>query len=137
MKKIGVLLTMLLWFCSYAQDKPVKIVFDVTSADEATHKSTIRHVKFMSEAYPNSEFEVVGYSGSLNMFLADKSSVKEDIETLAKNNNVKFRVCAATMKRHSASADDLVTGVESVPDGILEIAMRQAEGWGYIKEAHQ
>ncbi len=121
---------------SYAQENPVKIVFDVTSSDPATHKSTMRHVKMMSQAYPESEFEVVGYSGSLDMFLAKKSSVREDMEALINNKNVSFKVCAATMKRHNSSKDDLVKGVEPVPDGIMEIITKQQQGWGYIKEAH-
>lgn len=136
MKKYIILFLLLGTFLSNAQETPVKIVFDVTSSDVNTHKSTIRHVKFMSEAYPESQFEVVGYSGSLDMFLADKSAVAEDMEALMKNKNVSFKVCAATMKRHEASTDDLINGVEPVPDGIMEIITKQQQGWGYIKEAH-
>lgn len=120
-----------------AQEKPVKIVFDVTSADEGTHQSTIRHVKFMSEAYPDSEFEVVMYSKAMNMVLADKSSVTQDIEQLAAEGNVSFKICQGTMNRYKVSEDQLIKGVDVVPDGILEIIQKQAEGWGYIKEAHQ
>ena len=39
-----------------AQEKPVKIVFDVTSGDAKVHQAAIRHVKFMSQAYENAEF---------------------------------------------------------------------------------
>ena len=59
----------------FAQEKPVKIVFDVTSSNTDVHKSAVRHVKAMSEAYPNSKFEVVMYSGAMDMVLKDKSSV--------------------------------------------------------------
>ena len=119
-----------------AQDKPVKIVFDVTSADEGTHQSTIRHVKFMSEAYPDSEFEVVMYSKAMNMVLPDKSVVAKEVEELAKLENVSFVICEGTMKRYDVKKEDLIEGVQTVPDGILEIITKQAEGWGYIKEAH-
>ncbi len=136
MKKSLIILALLFVTIGFAQEKPVKIVFDVTSSDPATHNSTLRHVKFMSEAYPESEFEVVGYSGSLDMFLTEKSSVREEMEALINKENVSFRVCAATMKRYKASDDDLIKGVKSVPDGIMEIIVKQQEGWGYIKEAH-
>lgn len=119
-----------------AQEKPVRIVFDVTTDDEATHRSAIRHVKYMSEAYPDSEFEVVMYSKAMNMVLPDKSVVAEDVANLAQQGNVKFVICEGTMKRHKVKKEDLITGVETVPDGILEIITKQAEGWGYIKEAH-
>ncbi|PQB04855.1 DsrE family protein [Aureitalea marina] len=137
MRKFVSVLMLLIGGLVMAQEKPVKIVFDVTSADEGTHQSTIRHVKFMSEAYPESEFEVVMYSKAMNMVLADKSSVAKDIETLAAEGNVSFKICQGTMNRYKVSEDQLIKGVDVVPDGILEIIQKQAEGWGYIKEAHQ
>jgi len=127
-------LALLLCFNISAQEKPVKIVFDVTSEDVKVHQSTMRHVKAMSNAYPESEFEVVMYSGSIDMVLKDKSSVAEDMEALADNENVSFLICKGTMKRHGVDESELITGVGTVPDGILEIITKQAEGWGYIKE---
>lgn len=118
-----------------SQEKPVKIVFDVTTGNTNVHGSTVRHVKFMSQAYPESKFQVVLYSGSYEMVLKEKSTVAKDIESLAKNENISFVLCQATMKRHKIKPDDLIPGVTSVPDGILEIIIKQAEGWGYIKEA--
>jgi intracellular sulfur oxidation DsrE/DsrF family protein len=120
----------------YAQNKPVNIVFDVTSADPSTHQSTLRHVKVMSANYPSSKFEVVIYSGSIEMVLKDKSTVAEDIVGLADKKNVSFKVCAMTMKRHEIDISDLLPNVDVVPDGILEIVTKQSEGWGYIKESH-
>lgn len=119
-----------------AQEKPVKIVFDVTSSNAKVHQSTVRHVKLMANAYPDSKFEVVMYSGSIDMVLKDKSSVAEDIEALTKNDNITFLVCEGTMKRHKVDKSQLVTGIGTVPDGILEIIVKQAEGWGYIKESN-
>ena len=122
-------------FITFAQETPVKIVFDVTSKDTKVHGSAMRHVKAMAQAYPDSKFEVVVYSGAIDMVLKGKSSVEADMEALSKNENVSFVVCEGTMARDHITHDQLVTGVTSVPDGILEIIKRQAEGWGYIKEA--
>lgn len=136
MKNIILIIAFVCATITFAQENPVKIVFDVTSADENTHKSAVRHVKLMSEAYPESEFELVVYSGSMNLVLADKSVVADEIGQLVKNENVSIKVCAATMKRNKATQTDLVEGVEVVPDGIMEIILKQQQGWGYIKEAH-
>lgn len=135
MKKYIVLIAFICTSILYGQENPIQIVFDVTTADEATHQATVRHVTLMSEAYPESEFEVVLYSQSINMVLAEKSSVSEEIEKLVANDNVSFKVCAGTMKRNKVTEADLVKGVESVPDGIVEIVSKQKAGWGYIKEA--
>ncbi|MGB3587527.1 MAG: DsrE family protein [Tunicatimonas sp.] len=121
---------------AWAQNQPVKIVFDVTSSNEKAHQSAVRHVKMMSEAYPDSEFEVVVYSGAIAMVLEEESSVADDITQLKGNDQVSFKVCEATMKRRQIDKSQLLPGVGTVPDGILEIVTKQGEGWGYIKEAH-
>lgn len=136
MKRLLFIIALLIGAIGFAQDDPVKIVFDVTTDDEGTHRSAIRHVKFMSDAYPNSEFEVVMYSKAMNMVLPDKSVVAKEVEELAKLDNVSFVICEGTMKRYDVKKEDLIEGVQTVPDGILEIITKQAEGWGYIKEAH-
>ncbi|TNJ41474.1 DsrE family protein [Tamlana fucoidanivorans] len=131
---LNLLMTCFITFFSFAQMKPVKIVFDVTSGNTKVHQSTVRHVKAMSQAYPESKFEVVMYSGAMNMVLKDKSVVAKDIENLVKNKNIDFVICQGTMKRHNVDDSQIITGVKSVPDGILEIVSKQSEGWGYIKE---
>jgi len=117
-----------------SQEKPVKIVFDVTSDNTKVHQAAVRHVKAMSKAYPDSQFEVVMYSGAMDMVLKGKSSVEEDMAALAENDNVTFVICQGTMKRHDVDESELIEGVTTVPDGILEIIEKQQEGWGYIKE---
>ena len=119
-----------------AQSNPIKVVFDVTSADPSTHQSTMRHIKIMADNYPDSRFEVVLYSGSFEMAMKDKSSVANEILAFSDNEMVEFKVCAMTLKRKNIDKDQLIANVEIVPDGILEIVTKQAEGWGYIKESH-
>ena len=130
----------LLAFCSLmsmqimAQDKPVKIVFDVTSDDVKVHQKAVRHVKLMSEAYPESDFEIVVYSGALDMVLNEKSSVAEDLKKLTQDEHVTVAVCSGTMARENADESALLPGVKIVPDGILEIALKRIDCWSYIKE---
>ena len=119
-----------------AQTKPIKIVFDLTSGDTLVHQATIRHVKGEAKAHPDGKFEVVIYGGSLNMVVKDKSTVAAGVQELLANKNVSFKVCQETMKRYKVEKTQLFSGVDTVPDGIVEIVDRQGEGWGYIKEAH-
>ena len=77
MKKL-ILPFLILLSCStatWSQEKPVKIVFDITSKDTLDHQTVMRHVKLMADAYPQSQFEVVVYGGALPMFLKEKSTV--------------------------------------------------------------
>ena len=118
------------------QTKPVRIVFDVTSKDTLTHQSVIRHVKVMAKAYPDALLEVVIYGGAWPMAVNGKSSSAPVIEELSQNKNISFKICGLTMERYHVQASDLVSGVDVVPDAIIEIVNRQGEGWGYIKESH-
>jgi len=118
----------------WAQNAPLNIAFDLTSKDVAAHESTMRHVKFMSEAYPDSQFEVVIYGGAIGMVMKDKSTVADQIKALENSKNVAFKVCEGSMKRHNVNKSQLLPGVGTVPDGIMELVQKQNEGWGYIKE---
>jgi len=138
MKKsvIFFLLFMVLTIAAWSQAKPAKILFDITSKDTLDHQTVLRHVKLMSEAYPDAQLEVVVYGGALPMFLKDQSTVSKSVQELSGNKNVAFRACEGTMKRYKADKSMLVPGVGTVPDAIMEIVTKQGEGWGYIKESH-
>jgi len=117
-----------------AQEEPIKVVFDVTSANTDVHRSAARHLRLMSETYPNSEFEMVVYSSAYEMVDNNSSAAGETLREIVKNDNVSIVVCQNTLKRNKKSESDLIPGITTVPDGIYEIVMRQQQGWGYIKE---
>jgi intracellular sulfur oxidation DsrE/DsrF family protein len=136
MNKLAGIILLLLPIVAFSQQKPVKILFDITSKDTLTHQAVLRHITGMSAAYPDALLEVVIYGGALPMVVEAKSSAVNAIEKLAAQKNVSFKVCALSMKRHEVDASALITGVQVVPDAIIEIVTKQGEGWGYIKESH-
>lgn len=136
MKKVLILFICLQGFLAtaWSQETPVKILFDVTSSDVKVQEAAVRHVDMMSKSYPDSEFEVVMYGGSLQMALAGKSTVEEKISELVTRENVSFKMCQGTLKRKQVDKSALIPGIGTVPDGILELVSKQSQGWGYIKE---
>jgi uncharacterized protein len=116
-----------------AQTADYNVVFDITSSDSNAHKTVIRQVKGISGERADSKLEVVVYGGAIDLVLKDKSKHAAAIQELTKSNKASFKVCEGTMKRNNIRADQLVTGVEIVPDGIYEIITKQKQGWGYIK----
>ena len=118
----------------WSQARPVKIAFDMSSKDTLAHQTVLRHVTMMASAYPESQFEVVVYGPALQMVLKDESTIEKGVRALAANQNVSFKACAITMKRHNIDTSQLLPGVDVVPDAIIELVTKQAEGWGYIKE---
>jgi hypothetical protein len=119
-----------------AQEKPYQVVFDLTSGDTIEHRTVIRWMKLITEAHPKAMVELVVYGNALPVYLAGKSVAEKDISSLATLTNVRFRACGMTMKRYNVSPNQLISGIEVVPDAIYEIISKQSEGWGYIKVSH-
>ncbi len=114
-----------------------KVVFDLTSKDTNDHKMAIRWVNEVLKAEPTAQVEVVFFGQSLDMITKNKSVVADAITAItAANKNASFKVCKVAMKAHNVEMNQLVPGVETVPDGIYEIISKQRQGWGYIKVSH-
>jgi intracellular sulfur oxidation DsrE/DsrF family protein len=137
MKKYVIVIAALLLGCSlWSQDQAVKVVFDVTGSSEKVQEAAARHADMMSQYYPNSQFEVVIYGGASDMALKEKSAVAERIAAMAERDNVHVFLCRGTMKRKGIKEDQLLPGIETVPDAIMELALKQQQGWSYIKEGN-
>ena len=136
MKKYLLLLSLLVSsFSLMAQQSDYKVLFDLTSRDTLDQKNIVRWLKEISEGNPGAKMEVVMYGKGLELVVKDKSYVSEEIGRLTTNKNISFKVCAIAMKNNSISRDQLIAGIDVVPDGIYEIISKQKEGWGYIKAA--
>lgn len=116
-----------------AQTPDYKVVFDLTSKDSNVHSTVIRWLNGISKSDPAAQMEVVLYGKSLDMVVVDRSTVAEDVKKLAMNKNIAFKVCEVAMKNQQVEKDQLLPGVQTVPDGIFEIVAKQQQGWGYIK----
>lgn len=107
-------------------------MFDVTSADTGVHRMVTRWVSEITAADPNANVEVVFYAKSLGM-ITNGSIVADIVKKYAAMKNVKFKVCEVAMKNNNVQKEMLLPGVETVPDGIYEIVIKQHDGWAYIK----
>ncbi|MEP6646109.1 MAG: hypothetical protein ABJC12_03400 [Saprospiraceae bacterium] len=129
------IIIMLLAVHAYGQKAPYNVVFDVTSSDTTVHRMVIRLVNEITKADPNANIEVVYYGKSLDMITQGKSTVADNVMSLAAMPHVNFNVCEVAMKNNKVDRSQLVHGVGTVPDGIYEIVSKQHDGWGYIKVA--
>ena len=117
----------------YSQSKPYIAVFDLTTADTATHSRVIRWLNSIIEAYPDAKLEVVFYGKALPMIETEKSTVSGEVIKLVAGKNVVFVVCEQAMKVFKVDKSMLLPGVKTVPDAIYELISKQSDGYGYIK----
>ena len=113
-----------------------KVVFDMSSRDSINQQAIVREIGLITDANPNAKLEVVIYGQGLDIAVSGRSPQQASVEKIISSGKASFKVCAMTMKRNNISKEQLVPGVEVVPDGIYEIVSKQHDGWGYIKVGH-
>ena len=121
---------------AYAQDSNYKVVFDMSSKDTVNQQAIIRELGLIRGSNPNAKLEVVVYGQGLDLVVKGRTKQEPAVQQLLADKDIKFKVCAMTMKRNNIDQTQLIAGVESVPDGIYEIVSKQQAGWGYIKVGH-
>lgn len=134
MKKAFLFLATCIYSCLVlAQNSQHKIVFDFTKADTASFATLVRHASNVMSATGNAQLEIVCHGQGLDFLLKDRSTIPTEIERLSKL-NVVFAACEASMKRRGIAKDQLVNQAITVPSAMVEISLKQQQGWSYIKE---
>lgn len=125
--------TAFLPLASHGQTRSHRVVFALTSGEEADWKFTLGNIQnlFASIAPESSEVELVAYGPGLG-FVRKGSSAESGIVALQAK-HVRFVACENSMRMQHVSAADLIPGVTVVPSGVAEVVARQEQGWSYIK----
>ena len=119
-----------------AQDHPYRVVFDLTSRDSLEQKAVLRWLREVGTSSPSAQMEVVMYAKGFELVMPDRSAYIADVKDAMKNPNVTFKVCAIALKNNNVDKSQLLAGVQTVPDGIYELVLKQQDHWGYIKVMH-
>jgi uncharacterized protein len=116
--------------------QPYRVVFDLTSRDTLEQKAVLRWLREVGTSSPGAQMEVVMYGKGFELVMPERSMFTAEVKEAMKNPNVAFRVCAIALKSNNVDKSQLVPGVQTVPDGIHELVMKQQDNWGYIKVMH-
>ena len=116
-----------------AQTEQQKIVFDLNSADTATHSTVLRQFTNVLKAAPDTELELVCHGQAVNMFVKNKLYFEEKIKELKSKAKVSFKVCANSLRRYNIDKSLVSDLAEIVPVAMLELSSKQKQGWSYIK----
>jgi uncharacterized protein len=119
-----------------AQAYPYRVVFDLTSRDSLEQKAVLRWIREVGTSSPTAQMEVVMYGKGFELVMPDRSAYLADVKEAMKSPNVTFKVCAIALKNNNVDKSQLLPGVQTVPDGIYELVLKQQDHWGYIKVMH-
>ena len=119
------------------------VVFHVDDNDKAKMNIALNNaanvIKYYDAKGEKVEIEIVAYGPGLNMLRDDTSPVKARVEQFSVEfDTVSFAACGNTIKgmtKKEAKAPPLIKSdnVREVPSGVVQIMMRQSEGWNYIR----
>jgi intracellular sulfur oxidation DsrE/DsrF family protein len=121
-------------FC-YAQTeiKEHKIVIQLNTADTTAWSSTIGNIKNIQKILPNHlQIEVVVHGKAINFLVKSKTYFANDIASLTKEGIV-FLACENTMRKYKIEKADLLVEANTVPSGVVEVILKQEQGWRYLK----
>ena len=112
--------------------KALKIVFQLTSSDTLVHKGLVKQIKNALVAAPNAKIEVVCHSNGIEFLTISKTIQAKGIAEL-KAMGVEFAACENSLRERKMLKTEVVSEAFFVPAGIIEIALKQEEGWSYLK----
>jgi uncharacterized protein len=112
---------------------PQRVVMQVSDADPGKWNLAFNNARNIQSdlGAKNVEIEIVAYGPGIGM-LKSGSAVAPRIDeaTLA---GVKVVACENTMHAQKLAKSDMVSGIDYVAAGVVEIMKRQQEGWSYIR----
>ena len=113
--------------------KEHKVVIQLNTADTASWSSTIGNIRNLQKIWPNNiSIEVVAHGKGLDLILANKTHLANDVNALSKE-GVVFAACENSMRKHNVTKADLLPVAITVPSGVAELVLKQEQGWAYLK----
>lgn len=115
--------------------KKHKIVMQFTDNDSLSQVTITGQVKNIRAAWPNADIEVVCHGPGLDLLMTSKSKAGKAVTDWSAQ-GVIFSACNNTMKRRNIKKEELIPVVQVVPSAMIELTLKQEEGWAYVKGGH-
>lgn len=110
-----------------------KVIIQVSDADPKKWALALNNAANVQEdlGRENIDIEIVAYGPGLGMLKLD-SEVGGRVKT-ALDDGVKVVACENTMRKQKLSQSDMLPDLGYTKAGVVEIMMKQAEGYAYIR----
>ncbi len=111
-----------------------KIVFQVSDEDIRKWGGVLTHAKNVQQELgaDNVVIEIVAYGSGLGMLTFDSPVGSEIAEAIG--SGIKFVACERTMKGLHLTKEDMLPSLNYVRTGVVELMLKQQEGYAYIKQ---
>jgi intracellular sulfur oxidation DsrE/DsrF family protein len=109
-----------------------RIIFQLVSGDSETHTKFLRQINNILIVAPNSKIEVVTQGMGIDLLKVKENIFEQDLESLT-GKGVNFVICENTLKQRKLEKNQFLSLANFVPSAILELVIKQEQGWIYIK----
>lgn len=109
-----------------------RIIFQLVSGNSETHTKFLRQINNILTAAPNSNIEVVTHGFGVDLLKIKDNEFEQDLESLVEK-GVNFVICENTLKQRKLEKNQFLSLAKFVPSAILELVIKQEQGWIYIK----
>lgn len=116
-----------------AAGRPHKVVFQVSDADPAKWNLALNNVRNVQQDLGSDKVavEIVAYGPGIGMLKMDSVVGPRIAEALAAGTVV--IACENTMRAQKITRDDMLPRIGYVAAGVVELMVRQQEGYAYIR----
>jgi intracellular sulfur oxidation DsrE/DsrF family protein len=111
--------------------EPHKLVIQLTSPDTLVHKGLIKQLNNILAAAPNTQLEVICHGPGISFLQLSQSTVLPAIKKLKEK--VTFVACENTLLEKKIAKADIAPEADYVKAGIVQLIIRQEQGWSYVK----
>ena len=110
-----------------------KVIFQVSDNDPAKWNLALNNVRNIQQdlGKDSVEIEVVTYGPGLNMLKLDSAVSARVGDALGQG--VKIMACENTMTNTKVSKADMLPNIGYVKAGVVELMVKQQQGWSYIR----
>jgi intracellular sulfur oxidation DsrE/DsrF family protein len=121
------------WAGDTPEGGPLKVVVHVNVPGSGTQGAGLKNVANILKEAPDTQIEVVCHGAGIGLVEKARSDHAEAVEALIRK-GVRFVACENTMRQKSIKKGDLLSGVGTVPSGVVEVVRKQRnEGYAYFK----
>ncbi len=116
-----------------AADAKHKVIFQVSDNDPAKWNLALNNVKNIQQdiGRDNVDIEVVAYGPGLNMLKLDSAVSARVGDALGQG--VKIMACENTMANTKVGKADMLPNIGYVKAGVVELMVKQQQGYSYIR----
>ena len=115
-----------------AQQNKLSVVWDLSNADTAVQAGVFRQINNALIQKPDLQIEVVFHGQAVLSLLKEDKSFEGRVKSV-KEKGVTVAACNNSLKRLKIDPSQLMPQVTVVPSAVVELIVKQSEGWSYLK----